>query len=213
MYEVDLDYNVIHLRSLDMPESSGKKDREQLDTSIVTTQMSETEPTGKATAENFPVEWVSTTEQNLGCESTKPPNSDERYHKGDEDKHKNPEPTDPWPDRFNKALGPFLSPDGIEQIKKMFLEGPKPPRVSDSGWGGRQAKISEAGSSGAPDDAPELEKEDRRGKSGRGRGGRNVRGGRGGGRMEDTRKVLSNVRHLDCCPCQLLLSLYNTADS
>ena len=78
MYEVDLDYNVIHLRSLDMPESSGKKDREQLDTSVVTAQMSETEPTGKATAENFPVEWVSTTEQNLGCESTKPPNSDER---------------------------------------------------------------------------------------------------------------------------------------
>lgn len=190
-----------------MPESSGRKDKEQLDTSAVTPQRSETGPASDATAENFPVEGLSTTEQDLCDDSSRPPNSDEQYHRGDEDKHKNPEPTEPWPDRFNKALKPFLSPDGIEQIQKMFLEGPKPPRVSDSGWGGRQAKMSEAGSSGVFNAAPELQKEETWRKDGRGRGGRNTRGGRGvgsgggGGRLlEDSRKVLSNVRHLFCFP-------------
>lgn len=199
-----------------MPESSGKKDKEQVDTLEVPAQSSEAGPSSEAIAENTPMEGVSTTEQSLHDETKEPSNldSDELHHKKDEGKQKNPEPTEPWPDRFNTALEPFLSPEAIEQAKRMFLEGPKPPRVSDSGWGGRQAKVSEAGSS----DAPEPEKEDVRGKGGRGRGGKNARGGRGGGRggrgggkVEDTRKVLSNVGHLCCRPPQLLLITPNIA--
>ncbi|KIJ99367.1 hypothetical protein K443DRAFT_133079 [Laccaria amethystina LaAM-08-1] len=41
----------------------------------------------------------------------------------------------PWPEHFTAELSPFLSEGAILQIKQMYLEGPEPPRVSDSGWG------------------------------------------------------------------------------
>jgi tRNA pseudouridine13 synthase len=110
--------------------------------------------------------------------------------------------TKPWPDSFTSRLSPFLSTEKIEEVKKMFLEGPEPPFVSDTGWSGRQAaKPKESGGSGSIDveENVETRKEDRgkrvSSKRGRDRGGR---GGRGGGRSvrEDRRKVTSEVRAL-----------------
>ncbi|KDQ29347.1 hypothetical protein PLEOSDRAFT_1064122 [Pleurotus ostreatus PC15] len=54
------------------------------------------------------------------------------------------EPAEPWPESNNTALAPFLSEDAISKLKTMFLEGPTPPKVSDSGWGGRQPKTEDA---------------------------------------------------------------------
>jgi len=126
-------------------------------------------------------------------------------------KDKKSEPNERWPDHFNTVLTPFLSDEAIAQVKKMFLEGPEPPRVSDSGWGSRQPRTSEdvdavegAEASNVPEPSqgvPEKEQKGQRGKERGGKGGRGSRGGRGGGRggraggREDSRKVLSNVRH------------------
>lgn len=42
-----------------------------------------------------------------------------------------------WDDTFESSLLPFLSASSIAELKKMYLEGPEPPRISDSGWVGR----------------------------------------------------------------------------
>src|SRR6202021_114778 len=47
--------------------------------------------------------------------------------------------TELWPERFDAILQPFLSQDAILELKKMYLEGPEPPRQSDKGWTGRQS--------------------------------------------------------------------------
>ncbi|KAG6378689.1 hypothetical protein JVT61DRAFT_12960 [Boletus reticuloceps] len=39
-----------------------------------------------------------------------------------------------WDETFESSLSPFLSEASIVELKKMYLEGPEPPRVSDSGW-------------------------------------------------------------------------------
>ena len=108
--------------------------------------------------------------------------------------------TEPWPDSFTTRLSPFLSTEKIEEIKKMFLEGPEPPFVSDTGWSGRQAakaKESDGSASIDVEENVETRKENggKRGRRGRDRGGR---GGRGGGKSvrEDRRKVTSEVRAL-----------------
>jgi len=110
--------------------------------------------------------------------------------------------TGPWRDSFTSRLSPFLSTEEIEEVKKMFLEGPEPPFVSDTGWPGRQAaKAKESGGSGSVDveETAETRKENggKRGSSKRGRD-RGGRGGRGGGKSvrEDRRKVTSRVRVL-----------------
>ncbi|KAJ7781116.1 pseudouridine synthase [Mycena metata] len=108
------------------------------------------------------------------------------------DKGKAKTADEPWPEHFNTRLSEFLSEDAILKLKEMYLEGPEPPRVSDSGWGSRPAPGT---ASTEPAAEPELEK---RGKDRGGHGGRGGRGGRGGGRggrpaaREDHRKVLSN---------------------
>ncbi|KAI0304237.1 pseudouridine synthase [Russula brevipes] len=106
----------------------------------------------------------------------------------------------PWSDLFTARLDPFLSTEKIEEVKTMFLEGPEPPFVSDSGWSGRLA--AKANESGVPsamdvDESVETRKEDdgKKGNSkrGRGRSGRGGRGGRGGKPVrEDHRKVTSD---------------------
>lgn len=119
--------------------------------------------------------------------------------------------SDPWPDSFTTRLSPFLSTEKIEEVKKMFLEGPEPPFVSDTGWSGRQAaKTTEGGGSGSinVEENVETRKENggRRGSSKRGRD-RGGRGGRGGGRSvrEDRRKVTSEV----CAPLAHIINLNN----
>ena len=113
---------------------------------------------------------------------------------------------EPWPDSFDTSLAPFLSESLIAQLKQMYLEGPEPPFVSDSGWAGRKTKISEGDEAGPSNEKVEEGTEventsvakGNRGKRGRGRGrrGRGGEGGRGGPKVEDTRKVVSEVRSL-----------------
>lgn len=112
---------------------------------------------------------------------------------------KDPEPVakpvdeGPWPERFTTTLSAYLSAPSIEQLKQMYLEGPEPPFVSDGGWGARKPREE-----GDAEEAPEEPvKESTRGNRGRGRG-RGGRGGRGGraGKRPDTRKVVSEVRHI-----------------
>lgn len=200
VYEVDLDHNVIHIKSLDMPESSKKE-------KVVHAPASTTEPLEILSAppiENTPmeVEEPSSETPNIGSEaifpSEVPSETETSTRKKGKDKDKKAGPVEPWPGHFNTALKPFFSEEGITEVKKMFLEGPEPPRISDSGWGGRRAGNSEGESTSALETAPEPEKEERERRGGRGgrggRAGRGDRGGRSGGMKEDHRKVLSNVR-------------------
>jgi tRNA pseudouridine13 synthase len=190
VYEVDLDYNVIHIKSLDIPASSPNKGE---DTTSAT-------PVVKATAMEGIEDHDDIDPEPAGDPSdTTPSSTVETYPEKGKSKERKAELTKPWPDRFTTALTPFLSAEAIEHVKTMFLEGPEPPRVSDSGWRGRPARPPEtdvpAGSS-VPEPTQAEEDTGRRGKDRNGRGGKG--GGRGGraGRREDNRKVLSNVRLL-----------------
>lgn len=96
-----------------------------------------------------------------------------------------------WSEDFTIVLEKFLSPLAIGQLKQMYEEGPEPPFVSDSGWGGRQAKQEESEAT----DEPPVETTSGRGR-GRGRGGRGGRGRDRGvrpGTREDNRKVTTEV--------------------
>ncbi|KAL0568857.1 multisubstrate pseudouridine synthase 7 [Marasmius crinis-equi] len=195
VYEVDLDSNVIHLKSLAKPESSKKNVAEK-------STEEQGEPSGTTQDNNNagePMQGIETTEAagQKAQEDNKEPEAAPEETKA-EPTSVQEDPKNPWPESFNEKLAPYLSESSIAQLKEMFLQGPEPPRVSDSGWGGRAPKVGEA----APEDAaptPEVQ-ESSSSTSGRGRGGRGRdrgrgRGGRGGGRggsgREDHRKVLS----------------------
>lgn len=114
-----------------------------------------------------------------------------------------PSHSEPWPEHFTTALAFFLSNEAIEQVMQLYLEGPDPPRVSDSGWGGRVARATVQEDTNNINPEPTLEEPEKTkdGKRGRDRAGRNSRGERGsrggrGGRAggdRDHRKVLSDV--------------------
>ncbi|KAI0701819.1 pseudouridine synthase [Cytidiella melzeri] len=186
VFEVDLDGNVIHVKKLGKPESSKKKDKDGTIADGVPANVVEPveTPSGPA-AEPAAEESNSSTNEakNAPIESLQPQ-----------------EETGPWPERFTTTLKKFLSDEAVESVKALYLEGPEPPFVSDSGWGGRQSKVSDNNGEGASTTPPEPEPESskpERGKRGRDRGGRGTRGGRGGrpgrpGEREDPRKVLSN---------------------
>lgn len=208
VFEVDLDSNVIHLKSLEKPESSPKKDAKQ---------------GGDSLAEAASIPAVPTNENSAAASETTPTQLEEvavpqgdtvidlplvAAERGGDDEIKVPETQNevgPWPERFTATLAPFLSEETIGRLKDLFLEGPEPPFVSDSGWGGRQAKVGEseeAESSSAVAEMPQEEPSKReKGKRGRDRGSRGGRGGRGGrvarggrpGGREDHRKVLTDV--------------------
>ena len=185
VYEVDLDGRVIHLKSLEKPESAKKDVLETMTPAVSSSTVpdedikmdgTENEP-GNSAQESIPQEEASTTSvPNPTAESPKILSGDGSWH-----------------EHFNFALSPFLSEEAILQVKNMYLEGREPPRVSDAGWAGRSAP-----SAGDRDEVVAVldEKEENgraggRGKrGGRGRGGR---GGRGGSSRVDHRKVLSNV--------------------
>lgn len=95
-----------------------------------------------------------------------------------------------WSENFTAALEKFLSLPVLDQLKQMYEEGPEPPFVSDSGWGGRQVKQEE---SGIIEEAPV--KVAPKGSRGRGRGRRGGRGKDRGGRVgrEDDRRVVTEV--------------------
>lgn len=180
VYEVDLDGKTLRIKSLDKPESPNKSDPPGEPSAT-------TDPSSKG--EEARLEESETKENSIVSSS-----SGQNNRKDDGDKGSN----EPWPEHFTTELSTFLSEGAILQIKQMYLEGPEPPRVSDSGWGGRANKSSEGievGNAEEASDAVMASNQDGKNDKGKNnRGGRGRRGGRAGGRgggREDHRKVLS----------------------
>ncbi len=173
VHEVNLDGEAVRIKSIAMPSSEAKKDAESTGpSSSTTTTTTTTEAPPSSVGEEKALDGDNPTEI-VG-----------------KDAQATPEDAS-WPERFNTALKTFFSESHIEQLKKMYLEGPEPPFVSDSGWIGRQGKGEES-STGEVGDQPEIkEATESRGEEGEKRRGRGR--GRGGGKREDHRKVLSDV--------------------
>lgn len=98
-----------------------------------------------------------------------------------------------WSEDFTAVLEKFLSPQVMDKLKQMYEEGPEPPFVSDSGWGGRQQK--QEGSEVVEEPPAETTPKRGRGRGREGRGGRGRDGGARPGKREDTRRVLTEVRN------------------
>ncbi|KAJ4478250.1 pseudouridine synthase [Lentinula aciculospora] len=172
--EVDLDGNAIHLKTLAMPESSKKNVPSTAGDNVNTVDS---------------VSEASVVKFDEPAEATPTVSASDLAELKPEVK----QPNEPWPESFNAALAPYLSETAIAHLKEMFLQGPEPPMVPDSGWGGRTGKGSIEESSSSATEIPVVEPEsNNRGKRGRGRGRERGRGGgRGGSRREDHRKVVS----------------------
>ncbi|KAF9268087.1 tRNA pseudouridine synthase D [Marasmius fiardii PR-910] len=191
VYEVDLDSNVIHLKSLEEPDSSKKKNNREEE------EQEELSPSSGGQDVGEPMEEIETAGNDKHTDTkdkkdVAPAGEDTKLEV--ETSTTPDDPKNPWPDSFNTKLAPFLSKTGITQLKEMFLQGPEPPRVSDSGWGGRAGNFGEDTGSAAPLEVPDSTSGGlRRGRSGRGRDrGRGGRGDRrGGSGREDYRKVVS----------------------
>jgi tRNA pseudouridine13 synthase len=183
--EVDLDGQVIHVKSLAMPKSSNGSDEREAEDNLSTS------------SRPGPME---------GIEADAPVATNEATDHGAavpaiNGKAKDDPPT--WSNGFDTALESFLSKDTIEALKTMFLEGREPPRVCDDGWAGRQVNVAEgegAASSAVVDTPSDPSTPDKNGRKGQqerggrgGRGGRGARGGRTRGGREDNRKVYSQV--------------------
>lgn len=200
VYEVDQDSNVIHIKSLGMPQPPTKKAKD------IGEPVSEDK--ADVTSEE-PSVIQGSTEAELA--------SAEAIDKKDGDGSNQKSSTAPWPDLFSTRLAPFLSAEKIEEVRQMFLEGPEPPFVSDAGWSGRLAvKANESGGSGSMDIEENVETRiDDKGKKGSNKRGRDRggRGGRGGKPVRgDHRKVISEVRVLSPAHAIVLKTPRTSAD-
>jgi tRNA pseudouridine13 synthase len=201
VYEVDLDSQVVHIKSLAMPEL--QKKNKPLEPS----NSGSSGPSREGIAGNHTIQGVDRVDaENEGTMDdpvqAEPAKVGPLVPRAAEGKAKE----EPWPERFTSTLTEFLSEDAVIQLKNMFLEGPEPPLVSDKGWSGRLVKpagddeVDANATPNPPDAAPDAPEKIGRGKRGRDRGGRGGRGGRGSGRggraggREDNRKVSSDVR-------------------
>ncbi|KAI9448168.1 tRNA pseudouridine synthase D [Lactarius indigo] len=191
VYEVDQDNNVIHIKSIGIPEPPAKKVKDAEGTPI---EVDVDVPLPKE---------VSAAIEHAATDSSANPLVEtlDAAHGDSTEPASSHAPGVPWPDLFTTRLAPFLSAEQIEGIKKMFLEGPNPPFVSDAGWAGRLASktndssICDSGAVGEDADTnTRRQDEAKRGGGRRDRGGRGGRGGRRGGRpvVEDHRKVISD---------------------
>jgi tRNA pseudouridine13 synthase len=98
-----------------------------------------------------------------------------------------PTPDEPWPEHFSASLAPFLNEEQISQVKEMYLEGRELPRVSDSGWAGRNAQLANKERSTEAAKLTDTVEDNRNERGGR------TRGSPQGGKI-DGRKVISEVR-------------------
>lgn len=203
VYEVNLDNEVVHIKTLAMSLSEARKP--QAVSGDKDTDSSE--PQGAPLVAEAP-DVPNVQESNVTIEDTNMPLADEEVHEEDavdQPKITAIEDANPWPEHYDATLKPFLSDEAIVRLKQMFLEGPEPPLVSDSGWAGRQPKAAEVGEPSVEkeelDTAKESKAKAKRGKRGRGRGGRDGGDRRGpkAGKPEDHRKVFSDVRLLCYC--------------
>ncbi|KAF8914000.1 pseudouridine synthase [Gymnopilus junonius] len=166
VYEVDQDSNVIHLKNLAMPESQKK---EKAVTETPATEQQSAALALVTEAENATAK--DNAEKGTAIASESNPN---QHNATGQEK-------EPWPEHFNTSLSTFLDEEKVLQLRAMYLEGPEPPRVSDSGWAGR-IPGSRAEDAAASEDISQIEeksgRDERRGRGGR-RGGRGGRGGWG----------------------------------
>ena len=165
VFEIDQHDRVIHLKSLEPPESSSAPDAPN-DAPPQGNTASTSQPQPTPSSEPAPVLEVS--------EDVPTPVQAQKGYV--------------WSEDFMVALEKFLSPPLMDKLKQMYEEGPEPPFVSDSGWGGRQPK--QGGSEVAED--PPAETTPKRGR-GRGRGGRGRDRGARAGKRQDDRRVVTEV--------------------
>lgn len=90
-----------------------------------------------------------------------------------------------WTESINSRLEPFLSSEAIDQLKEMYFQGPEPPQPASAEDAAKS--LDSAGASQI------ITNEQGRGRGRGGRGGRGRGGGRGGTRVEDRRRVTSEV--------------------
>ncbi|KAF5344114.1 hypothetical protein D9758_008840 [Tetrapyrgos nigripes] len=189
VFEVDLDGNVIHLKSLgkpDPPKKNPAEEETQADADADAMTGVEQDGAEVSVSNEDDAQEITNAEASLKPETEEPAEA-----KSDE----------PWPESFSKKLSPFMSPEAISQLKEIFLQGPEPPLVSDSGWAGRVKPSTENTAASTSTDSamqePDVDKDRSQPGRGRGRGGRGKGGGGRGGRRgrgnerEDHRKVLS----------------------
>ncbi|KAI0036796.1 pseudouridine synthase [Vararia minispora EC-137] len=214
VYEVDQDSRVVHIESIAMPASSKKpKAGPNCDADANPTVYEET-----SAAESLSVIEGLTVEPALAdstpfplpmpvlLDSSSATKEAELAGESEAEVLRNGvESNEPWPESFTARLSAFLPSERVAQLKQMYLEGPEPPFISDSGWGERTPRTSKdaempIGDCEEGQDIETVEPEaDNRGRGKRGRGGRGGRGrgrgGRGGRRpdgREDSRKVISD---------------------
>jgi tRNA pseudouridine13 synthase len=162
---VDLDGKVIHLKSIGKPVSPGNEN-DEVSVPDALKQEDAMDILPDSTAGTG-----SSTQQTDGDSSQKP------YALV-------------WQDHFTIALAPFLDPERMQQVKDMYLQGRSPPRVSDSGWAGRKAKLPDEETGFAqtvePTTTPSVEQSHKA-------GGRNKKIELDGSKMVDDRKMVSEV--------------------
>lgn len=188
VYEVDQDGKVLHLKSLGKPESP-KEEKESEKTSLLSTP-------GHVVKSVLPAEGCTAPLDNEKAEDLPATNSAKGETSSTSESKTQPKGNS-WPEHFDTSLSAFLDEDKRAELKRIYLEGPEPPRVSDNGWAGRVAssKIEDAPSAAVevPDTQPRRDNR-------RGRGGKHS--GRGAGRSghtdkrEDARKVLSEASRI-----------------
>lgn len=202
VYEVNLNGEVIHIRSLGMPSSETKKQVEAIEDSLPHPVSQHIHQGGEASSASEQPVTRPGEENDTKAAIAEEPATESKAECTSTEGSK----PEPWPESFDSALAPYLSEPLLAQLKQMYLEGPEPPFVSDGGWAGRQQKAADSGTAEpSPQKVEETIEDDtkassrnQRGKRGRDRGGR----GRGGGGRKgdraaaDTRKVVSNVRLL-----------------
>jgi len=157
--EVDLDGQVVHIKSLAMAEPAGVAASAIVDERIVADDTVH------------------------GVESGSPFNSagirdnavDSLPAAGEDLLEANIVEAEPWPEHFSALLKPFLSEDAIDQVKKMYLEGPLPP------------------TEGLNEPVQAVKSTDRGGPGKAGNRGRGRRGGETERERKDGRRVISDV--------------------
>ncbi|KAL5487840.1 PUS7 [Sanghuangporus weigelae] len=195
--EVNLNGEVIHIQSLEVPSSETKKQTAVDEGSSGRTVHQDTAPMGQPGDEAVEAPMAQAEEK----KGSGAPVTEEQCVKGKVVPKPEDVKSEPWPESYNSSLSPYLSESLISQLKQMYLEGSEPPLVSDSGWAGRQQKSLESGNDGASNDKEGNEEavaevkassKNQRGKRGRDRGGRGRGGGGRNGDRTDTRKVISD---------------------
>ena len=203
VHEVNLDGEVIHIQSLELPQSENKTAEAGEEETKTKVEVPENASNNQGSGS------VLTTEEKMDVSPDQVQPEEKTEKQVVEPEAEEEETSEPWPESFTTSLTPYLSETLIQQLKQMYLEGPEPPFVSDNGWGNRTAPDSESATIAAPEENEEKDAEDvssttrndggRRGRGGRrgqdrGRGRGRDRGRRSGrNQREDKRRVISEV--------------------